>query len=291
MRGADLEHVGAVLGEAARTGRTGEDAREVEHAHAGERPRARRQRLGRRVADALDLEQRLQGDRPGVRMRRPVRLRPGVAGAAAAGVDRVLERDAVPRAARLLGRGAILPGAEDAEGGAAVIDEVAMDADPAIAHRVEPAQRIPDRWRLAVDAEIARAAQGRGGRAQIHRDALGTSAAQLPQRVGGEPDRGERCRAGGPDEVARAQNRIRAADLRRRRGTEVRGRENLAQCGERHHVPLSTTSPSTATTPSRLTISGLISASATGCPATSARRESAATARASAATSPCGRLR
>ena len=38
------------------------------------------------------------------------------------------------------------------------------------------------------------------------------------------------------------------------------------------------TRPSTATTPSRLTISGLISASATGWPATSARRESAATA-------------
>ena len=46
VRGADLQHVGAVLGEAARAGRAGEHARQVEHADAGERPRRRRRGSG-----------------------------------------------------------------------------------------------------------------------------------------------------------------------------------------------------------------------------------------------------
>ena len=81
---------------------------------------------------------------------------------------------------------------------------------------------------------------------------------------GGEADRAERGGARGADPVARPQDRIRTADVRRSVGTEVRGFENLAQRGERHIYSFSTTRPSTATTPSRLTISGLISASATG---------------------------
>ena len=82
---------------------------------------------------------------------------------------------------------------------------------------------------------------------------------------GGEADRAERGGARGTDPVARPQDRIGTADVRRPVGTEVRGFENLAQRGERHvDYPFSTTRPSTATTPSRLTISGLISASATG---------------------------
>ena len=149
-------------------------------------------------------------------------------------MDRILERESVPAAARLLGGGAILRGAEDAESRGAVIGEIAVDADPAVAHRVEPAQRVPHLRRLAVDAEVARAAQRRGGRAHVHRDALGTPAAQLPQLRGGEAERSERGGAGGADAVARPHHRVRTADVRRARRTEVRGLEDLAQRGERH---------------------------------------------------------
>ena len=60
LRRGDVQHVGAVLGERARARRAGEHAREVEHAHAGQRPVAIRERLGRGVADLLDLEHGLR---------------------------------------------------------------------------------------------------------------------------------------------------------------------------------------------------------------------------------------
>ena len=52
------QHVGAVLGERARAGRSRQHAREIEHAHARERPVPRGQRPRRRIADLHDLEQR-----------------------------------------------------------------------------------------------------------------------------------------------------------------------------------------------------------------------------------------
>src|SRR5439155_4819164 len=65
----------------------------------------------------------------------------------------------------------------------------------------------------------------------------------------------------------------------------------LGRVPEIHAHSFSTARPSTATTPSRLTSSGLISASSTGRPGISASREIADAARASAFTSPRGRLR
>src|SRR5437588_5789060 len=65
----------------------------------------------------------------------------------------------------------------------------------------------------------------------------------------------------------------------------------LAREPKVHLHSLSAMSASTATTPSRFTISGFASASRTGRPGISARRESVATARASASISPRGRLR
>ena len=65
----------------------------------------------------------------------------------------------------------------------------------------------------------------------------------------------------------------------------------LAREPKVHLHSLRAMSASTATTPSRFTITGFASASRTGRPGISARRESAATARASASVSPRGRLR
>ena len=100
VRRADLEHVGPVLGERARAGRSGEHAREIEHAHARERPRAGRQRLRRRIADAQDFEQGLRRHRGRVRMQRPFARAARESGAAAGGVDRILQFESVPGRAR-----------------------------------------------------------------------------------------------------------------------------------------------------------------------------------------------
>ena len=75
MRGRDVEHVGAVGRERAPAHRAGDDARQVQHLDAGERPLARGQRLRRRVADPLDAEQRQARDRAALRMRVPFRER------------------------------------------------------------------------------------------------------------------------------------------------------------------------------------------------------------------------
>ncbi len=68
----DQHHVGAMCGERAPAHRTRDHAREVEHAHAGERTLARRQRLRRRVADLFDREDWEGGDRASLRMRVPL---------------------------------------------------------------------------------------------------------------------------------------------------------------------------------------------------------------------------
>ena len=55
MSGRDLQHVGAMLGERARTGRASQHPREVKDANARKRTIAGRQWLGGTVANANDL--------------------------------------------------------------------------------------------------------------------------------------------------------------------------------------------------------------------------------------------
>ena len=188
VRGAYLEHVGAVLGEAAGAGGARQHAREVQHAHPRQRPGRRGERLGRRVADALDLEQRLSRDCFGVRMARPLLPAAHESGTAAGGMDRLLERLALPCCARFLGIRPVGPGIENPQGGVTVVREVAVDADPAIRDRVEAAQRIPGRRRwFAVDAKVVRAAQRDRRAAKVDADALGPAAAQLPDPATARP--------------------------------------------------------------------------------------------------------
>ena len=156
VRGADLEHVRAVLGEALRAGGTGEHAREVEDPDAEERTRAA---TGADSGGASPMRTISSSGWLATACAcgwsQPLLLAAHVARAAAGGVDRILERLARPGAARFLGLRAIGLGAEHAHRGVAVVREVAVDADPAVAHRVEAAQRVPHRrQRLAVDAQI-----------------------------------------------------------------------------------------------------------------------------------------
>src|SRR3954463_8146191 len=103
MLGADLQHVGAMLGEALAARRARQNAREIEHADAGERPSRILRRSRRSVADSLDFEQRLLGYGLRLWMSPPVLGAAHEAGATAGGVDRIFERCAAPRAAFALG--------------------------------------------------------------------------------------------------------------------------------------------------------------------------------------------
>src|SRR5262249_27025062 len=93
--------------------------------------------------------------------------------------------------------------------------------------------------------------------------------------------------AGGVRALARAFREVLLGEALHR----IAKRILLGAEAEIHAHSFMATSASTATAPSALTISGLISASARGRPDRSARRDTAATAFASARTSPRGRLR
>ena len=57
MLGGDQQHIGAMRRQRAAADGAGNDAREIEHLHAGERPIRRTEFLRRRFADLLDAEQ------------------------------------------------------------------------------------------------------------------------------------------------------------------------------------------------------------------------------------------
>ena len=71
MRGGDQHHVGAMDCERPPAHRAGNHAGEIEHAHAGERALAVRQRLRRRIADLLDRKDRQVRNRAALIMRIP----------------------------------------------------------------------------------------------------------------------------------------------------------------------------------------------------------------------------
>src|SRR5687767_6389159 len=106
----------------------------------------------------------------------PALTRADEPGAAAGDVDGVLKLFPLPRAARLLRARAIVAGAKHAHRGVAMVRKIAVDADPAVAQGIEAAERVPGRRRrLAVHAQIARAAQRDGGGARVDANLLGRS--------------------------------------------------------------------------------------------------------------------
>ena len=131
MRGRDLHHVGAMLGERAGASRTGKHAREIEHADARKRTVACRQRLGRAVADADDFHQRQGRNGSGLRMTGPFGLAAHHATGAFGGNDRLLEVSGIPAGHGARHRGAILRHAEHAECRRAMVGKIAMQIAPA----------------------------------------------------------------------------------------------------------------------------------------------------------------
>ena len=126
-----FKHVGAVLGERAGGGRSGEDPGQVEHADARQRAVAFGQPFPRAVADLHDLHQRQRGDRRGLRMLRPF----GHAAHHAAGAlgvdDRLLELERIPGRHGTTHRVAVFRHAEDLERGLAMVREIGVDIAPA----------------------------------------------------------------------------------------------------------------------------------------------------------------
>ena len=150
VRGGDQQHVGAMRRERAPAHRSRDHAREVEHAHARQRPVARRQRLRRRIADLLDREYRQRARRRG----------PGACASHSAN-ERVmrgdqsgfrrggLERLALPAVERALHRFARIVAAEQLQHAVAVMREIGVQPHPApVAAAIEPGDLVPDLARL-----------------------------------------------------------------------------------------------------------------------------------------------
>ena len=132
-----------MLGEGARTGRPGEDPRQVEHADARQRPIAVGELFRRAVADLDDLHQRQRGDRGGLRVLRPFVHGAHHAAGALRGDDRLLELERIPLRHRLAHRLAIFRHAEHAEGGGTMVREVAVQIAPAaVLGRIDAHHRV-----------------------------------------------------------------------------------------------------------------------------------------------------
>ena len=221
-RRVDEHHVGAVGRERLAADRAGEDAREVEHAHAAQgalvcAQHGQRQRRG--VADALDGEQRLR--RQGLRLRRGV---PFVE-TAQRGDDEALRRSGVFEIARLPlrharfgigargGRGVELHQAQRA---VAVMREVRMHAHPAVGALVEARELVPDIGHVPVEAEPARAFERRVQ--HVDRHVLPRHAALVRQLAGRERGGGDGALRRRADRERRGQHGIGAAQFRKGQG-------------------------------------------------------------------------
>src|SRR5215216_4405126 len=121
MRGGDQQDVGAVDGERATADRTGDDARQIEHANARERSVAGRQWLRRRRADFLDGEQRQAGEGARLAVRVPFGERSARRDREAGLGRSLLQGFGAPALQRFLYGGAVVVAAEQLEQSVAVV--------------------------------------------------------------------------------------------------------------------------------------------------------------------------
>ena len=200
MRGANGQHIGAVLGERARRHRRGDDARQVEHAHALQRAQRRlrmanrRVRLGRCVADALDLEQGQGRNGDGLRVRLPFVRRANEGGAQAGRSEPRLQVSGLALRHRSGHGGAAVGATQHLQHALVVVREVGVELHPAVVGRLviaeDRARFIPRR--LAIDRQVAIAAEHRQRAPHADLDGLWPAAARLPDLRGGERLRGNR---------------------------------------------------------------------------------------------------
>ena len=211
------EHIGAVHGKRTAGDGPRDHARQIEHAHAGQRALARGPRFWRGLADLLDRDQRQFGECAGMRRRRPFLMRAHHRDHAAGGIGRGLERLAVPLHQRSLNRVALRLAVQNLADGVAMMREIGVQPHEApVAGLVDPGDGVPcRRRRLAVDAQIALGAAFDHGVTHVDRDILALPAAQFPYLGGSQSGR---CDAGlrrGGDAKRRRQLRLFAGQRHR----------------------------------------------------------------------------
>ena len=259
LRRAHVQHVGAVFGERACAGGTGEHAREIEHAHTAERPRARlrsrraRERLGIGVADSQHLDERRARERDALRMRAPFLGAAQARAAEAAFGERVLERLRVPGRDRGGDRVASVGAGEQRERSFVQSREAAVQVDPAVARAVKRRAGAGVAWKRGTrGAQQQERQQRRGSRARVDLDALRRTSARAPEvcRDGGlrAEHRGSRL----ADAKARREDRVGARHLQRvgGRGAPERVEEFAGPAGRRrcvHRATLSRAPPALCT--------------------------------------------
>ena len=206
----DQQHIGAVHRERAAGDGSRDHPREIEHAHAGQRPIARGPRLWRGLADFLDCQQRQFGQRPAVRRRRPFVMRAHHRHHAAGGIGRGLEGLGIPLHQGGLNIVAFRLAVQHLADGSAMMREIGVQPHEApIAGLVDPGDRVPGRRRrLVVDAQIALAAAFDHGMTHVDRDILALAAAQFPDLRGGKSGRGNAGLRRGGNAKRRRQLRL-----------------------------------------------------------------------------------
>ncbi|KGC40188.1 hypothetical protein DO73_4613 [Burkholderia pseudomallei] len=227
----DAQHLCAEAREKARRDGAREDARQIEHAHAAQRPLGRHRPRGARAVDTHVVvnHQRLRAHRAPLRIARPFVLRAHDGRAAAVLDDRRFERVAAPLPDRAgdglpLGRRA-----EHGERGRAMMRRVRVQPDPAVGRAVVARDRIPQRRHVPAARTQRRAEPDRCVAA------IDTHAGQPARRAMhelGERDarRADRGRGEIGDRKGRRQH-ARAAECQRAQplGIAVRGLPDVAQ--------------------------------------------------------------
>jgi hypothetical protein len=222
MRRRDAHNVGAVRRKRAAAHRAGDDARQIEHADARQRPLAGGwQRAGRRFADLADLEQRKLRYRAPLRMRGPFCRRARHAGNQLGVGGRRLEFLALPFGQRGLHGLALIGAAEQLQHALAMVQKVGVETHRApIAGAIDAGDLVPGgARRIAGKSHVAFAAELDCRRTHVDRDGLRAPRPLPPdlcrcQRRGG--DRRLRC---GAYAERGGQHRLRAGqrDTRQRR--------------------------------------------------------------------------
>lgn len=234
LRRADAHHLGAVLCQRTPAGRPRQHPRQVERPDARQRPVAIRQRLRRRVADPHDLQQRQTVDRRRMRMRLPFRAAAHHRADAAARVQRQFQFLGVPVRDLLRRRGAVAGAAEQVDGALQVVREGGVQVEPAaVPGRVEAGQSgVEHVAGGAVATQVLAGADGGAGMGDVQRDGLRPPRPKPPQVGRRQPDRRQRRRADGPEQVVGRQHRVVPGDGERDRlRREAGGAQHVVQRG------------------------------------------------------------
>ena len=209
------QHIGAMRRERAPANRPGDDAREIEHFYAGQRPLRRREFLCRRFADLLDGEQRQLRHRLALRMPIPFGERTACGDDEAGFGGRALERLGRHAVERALHRFFVVRHAKELEEPTAMMRQIGVQPRPApVAAAIKPGEVVvifvgP----FAVDAQITLAAEFDRRMAHIDADVLAASGAQPPQLRRGQRRGADRRLRRRSHRKRRRQHRLGAGEL------------------------------------------------------------------------------